>query len=297
MKHKQRTHGTFEQTLAPLLFLSPNLVIFVVFIIVPAVMGLRMSFYDMGFAGGSKFVGFANFAQLAADPMFWRTLVNTFIYVGVAVPLIVLIALALALPLSSDSKGMGFFRSLFYLPSTLSLIIVGIAWRWILGFDLGIANYLLKLVNLKPIPWLIDGAMAQTSLIFVTIWTRVGYFMMMLIGGLQAIPSTYYEAARMDGASSRTILKRITIPLLKPMLLVVTVLATVESFKAYDLIYVMTQGGPGSATKFLVQYIYQVAFEEDRLGYGSAISMVLLFIIGIFTVFQFSANREEYTNE
>ena len=251
----------------------------------------------MGFAGGSKFVGFANFAQLAADPMFWRTLVNTFIYVGVAVPLIVLIALALALPLSSDSKGMGFFRSLFYLPSTLSLIIVGIAWRWILGFDLGIANYLLKLVNLKPIPWLIDGAMAQTSLIFVTIWTRVGYFMMMLIGGLQAIPSTYYEAARMDGASNRTILKRITIPLLKPMLLVVTVLATVESFKAYDLIYVMTQGGPGSATKFLVQYIYQVAFEEDRLGYGSAISMVLLFIIGIFTVFQFSANREEYTNE
>jgi len=120
---------------------------------------------------------------------------------------------------------------------------------------------------------------------------------MMLGGGLQAIPSTYYEAARMDGASNRTILKRITIPLLKPMLLVVTVLATVESFKAHDLIYVMTQGGPGSATKFLVQYIYQVAFEEDRLGYGSAISMVLLFIIGIFTVFQFSANREEYTNE
>jgi alpha-1,4-digalacturonate transport system permease protein len=297
MKRKQRSHGTFDQTLAPLLFLAPNLVIFAVFIIVPALMGLRMSFFEQGFMGDPKFVGLGNFAKIAADPMFWQTLAGTFAYAAIVVPLIVLCALGLALLLSKEGRGMGFFRSVFYLPSTLSLIIVGIAWRWILGYDLGIANYVLKLLGAKAVPWLTDGAMANASLIFVTLWTRVGYFMMMLVGGLQAIPNTYYEAARIDGATERSILRRITVPLLRPMLLVVTVLATIESFKAYDLIYVMTQGGPGSSTKFLVQYIYQVAFEEDRVGYGSAISMVLLLIIGIFTVIQFASNREEYTNE
>lgn len=260
-------------------------------------MGLRMSFYDWSILGTSRFAGFKNFTRLAGDAMFWKTMVNTFVYVAAVVPLLSVSALALALLLAREGKAMGLFRAFFYLPTMLSLIIVGIAWRWILGYDLGIVNYLIRLAGGKAVPWLTTGTMANISLILVTVWTRVGYFMMMFIGGLQAIPSTFYEAAEIDGAGKWTKLRRITLPLLRPMILVVVVLSTIEAFKAYELIFVMTQGGPGSSTKFLVQYIYQVAFEEDRLGYGAAMSVVLLIVIGVFTALQFVAQRKEYSNE
>lgn len=297
MKSKQRSHGTFQQTLAPMLFLAPNLAIFLVFIVLPAMLGIRMSLFEWSILDGSKFVGLENFRTVLNDGMFWTTLRNTFIYVIAVVPLLTAFALALALLLAKEGKGMGFFRAIYYIPTMLSMIIVGIAWRWILGFDLGILNYALRLMGFAPIPWLTDGTMANVSLVFVTLWTRVGYFMMMFIGGLQAIPETYYEAARIDGADRRAIFRRITLPLLKPITLVVMILATIEAFKAYDLIYVMTQGGPGTSTKFLVQYIYQAAFQEDRLGYSAAMSVVLLAVIGVFTAFQFIAQKDEYTNE
>jgi alpha-1,4-digalacturonate transport system permease protein len=297
MKAKQRSHGTFEQTLVPLLFLAPNLLIFSIFIIVPAIMGLRMSFFDWSILEGSRFIGFQNFKNLSHDSMFWLTLKNTLVYVVAVVPLLTIFALALALPLSKEDKGMGIFRVIYYIPTMLSMIIVGISWRWLLGYDLGIINYVISLAGGKPVPWLTNGTMANISLIFVTVWTRVGYFMMMFVGGLQAIPATYYEAAKMDGAGKSTIFSRITLPLLSPTILVVVVLATIEAFKAYELIFVMTQGGPGTSTKFIVQYIYQVAFQEDKMGYGAAMSIILLVIIGIFTALQFSVQKEEYTNE
>lgn len=297
MKARQRSHGTFEQTLAPMLFLTPNLLIFGIFIILPAIIGLRMSFFDWSILEGSKYVGLKNFKDILADSMFWLTLKNTLIYVAAVVPLLTAFALMLALPLAGEEKGMGVFRAMYYVPTMLSMIIVGIAWRWLLGYDLGIINYGIRLSGGKAIPWLTDGTMANVSLIFVTVWTRIGYFMMMFIGGLQAIPKTYYEAAEVDGAGRFRKFRSITLPLLRPIILVVVVLATIEAFKAYELIFVMTQGGPGTSTKFLVQYIYQAAFQEDRMGYGAAMSVILLIIIGVFTALQFGAEREEYTNE
>jgi alpha-1,4-digalacturonate transport system permease protein len=297
MKPRKRSHGTFEQTLAPMLFLAPNLLIFGLFIILPAILGLRMSLFDWSILDGSTFVGLKNFRDILHDSMFWLTLKNTLIYVVAVVPLLGICALALALPLAGEGKGMGVFRAMYYVPTMLSMIIVGIAWRWLLGYDLGIINYVIRLAGGKPLFWLTDGTMANMSLIFVTVWTRVGYFMMMFVGGLQAIPKTYYEAAEIDGAGRATMLRRITLPLLKPIILVVVVLATIEAFKAYELIFVMTQGGPGTSTKFIVQYIYQAAFQEDRMGYGAAMSVILLAIIGVFTALQFAAQREEYTNE
>lgn len=280
-----------------MLFLAPNLLIFGIFIILPAIMGLRMSLFDWSILDGSKFVGFKNFRDILHDSMFWLTLKNTLVYVVAVVPLLGISALALALPLAGEGKGMGVFRVMYYVPTMLSMIIVGIAWRWLLGYDLGIINYVIRMSGGNAVPWLTDGTMANISLIFVTVWTRVGYFMMMFVGGLQAIPKTYYEAAEIDGAGRSTMLRRITLPLLKPTILVVVVLATIEAFKAYELIFVMTQGGPGTSTKFIVQYIYQAAFQEDRMGYGAAMSVILLIIIGVFTALQFAAQREEYTNE
>ena len=294
---RKRTRGTFEQTRAPLLFLAPNLVIFSVFIIFPAVLGLRMSLYDWELLGNKTFAGGKNFFLLLHDAMFWRTLANTFEYVAAAVPFIVVSALLLALLVAKKAAGIGVFRAFYYLPTMLSLIIVGIAWRWILGYDIGILNYALKPLFPDGVSWLTDGNLAMASLVFVTVWTRAGYFMMMFVGGLQAIPETFYEAARIDGAGGWKIFRSITLPLLRPIFLVVAVLATIESFKAYELIYVMTQGGPGSSTKLLVQYVYQVAFEEDRMGYASAMSAVLLAIIGFFTFLQFAIRRGDYENE
>lgn len=295
-KHTGRS-GSFDQTLAPLLFLTPNMLIFGLFIIYPALSGIRMAFYEWSILGDHHFIGLKNFFELFGNKMFWITFKNTLIYVGAVVPLLLVVALSLGLLTSKVLKGIGLFRACFYLPAMLSLIMVGIAWRWILGDEIGILNYLLKSAGIAPVSWLTSSAMAMLSLILVTVWQGAGFYMVIFLGGLQAIPQVFYEAAYIDGASSLQAFRHITLPLLKPTTLVVTVLATINSFKAFELIYVMTQGGPGYSTKFLVQNIYQIAFEEDRMGYAAATSIVLLLIIGLLTCVQFMASGKEYSNE
>jgi len=292
-----RLKGSFHQTTAPLLFLLPNLLIFGLFIILPAVGGLRLSFYEWGILGDRTFVGLRNFMTLLHDDMFWRTFGNTLRYVVLVVPLLTASALGMALLTADNLKGVSLFRGFYYLPTMLSLIIVGITWRWTLGDQLGILNYLLRSSGAHPVPWLTTPFTANASLVFISIWTFTGFYMVMFIGGLQAIPEELFSAASIDGASRGQIFRFIKLPLIRPTLLVVVVLATINSFKAFELIYTLTRGGPGSATKLLVQNIYQVAFEEDRLGYASAMAIMLMVAIGVLTIFQFRLNREEYTNE
>ncbi|MGE4585465.1 MAG: carbohydrate ABC transporter permease [Sphaerochaeta sp.] len=296
MKH--HTKGNFHQTAAPLLFLLPNILIFGTFIIIPAIQGLRMSLTEWGVFTPERFIGLANFKELAGDMVFWKTFSNTLVYSVFTVSLIMVYALVLALLLHKNTlKGEKFFRSLFYIPSLLSMITVGIAWRFILGDEMGIINYLLRASGLSPVGWLTDGKLAMVSLIGVSIWAQAGYYMVVLIAGLQAIPTELYEAATIDGAGSARTFTSITLPMLRSTLLVVLVLSTIASFKAYELIAVMTKGGPGYATKLIVQQVYQVAFLEDRMGYASAMSIVLMLIIALFTVVQFKLNGKEQDNE
>ncbi len=291
---KRHTKGNFHQTAAPLLFLLPNILIFGLFIIVPAIQGLRMSLTEWGVFTTPRFIGFANFVELAQDAVFWKTFSNTIVYSLFTVSLIMVYALALALLLYKNTiKGEKIFRSLFYIPSLLSMITVGIAWRFILGDEMGIINYLLRRFGGSGIPWLTDSNLAMISIIGVSIWAQAGYYMVILIAGLQAIPIELYEAATIDGASRTKTFTAITIPLLRSTLLVVMVLSTIASFKAYELISVMTKGGPGYATKLIVQQVYQVAFLEDRMGYASAMSIVLMLIISIFTLVQFKFSGRE----
>src|SRR6056297_2703357 len=222
---KIKTHGTFEQTLTPLLFLAPNMLIFTVFIILPAVFGLRMAFYEWSILGDAHFIGIDNFRMLLQDQMFWRTLSNTVVYVVSVVPLTIVASLGLSLIAARQIPGIGTFRAFYYLPTMLSYVIVGIAWRWILGDDLGIVNYLLTSAGAVKVHWLTKSSMAMASLVFVTVWNRTGYFMMMFIGGLTAIPDTYYEAAKIDGVSRFQMFRHITLPLLRPTVLVVGVLS------------------------------------------------------------------------
>ena len=289
-----RPKGNFHQTLAPALFLLPNVVIFILFIIVPLFQGLRMAFMDWGTFTTPKFVGLENFRRLFKDDVFLITVKNTVVYSFFTVILLVAASLILAMMLSSNRrKGEKAFRAVFYIPSLLSMIVVGIAWRFILGDELGIINYVARSLGGEPIHFLTDGKLAMASVIFVSVWASAGYYMVMFISGLQAIPGDVYEAARIDGSSSWNTFWRITLPLLKSTLLVVLVLATIASFKAYELITTMTRGGPGYATKFIVQQVYQVAFQEDRMGYASAMSIVLMFIIGAFTLIQFKIAGKE----
>jgi alpha-1,4-digalacturonate transport system permease protein len=295
---KRHTKGNFHQTAAPLLFLLPNILIFGTFIIIPAIQGLRMSFTEWGVFTTPVFIGFDNFIELAGDEVFWKTFSNTIVYSFFTVALIMVYALALALLLYKNTiKGEKLFRSLFYIPSLLSMITVGIAWRFILGDEMGIINYLLRAAGGNGVRWLTDSKLAMVSIILVSIWAQAGHYMVVLIAGLQAIPIELYEAAKIDGASAPKTFTSFTLPLLRSTLLVVLVLATIASFKAYELISVMTKGGPGYATKFIVQQVYQVAFLEDRMGYASAMSIVLMLIISLFTVLQFKLSGREASHE
>lgn len=283
-----RTKGNFHQTLAPMLFLAPNILIFLLFIIIPLFQGLRMAFMDWGIFTVPEFVGLKNFANLFKDEVFLITIKNTIVYSFFAVVLLTVVSLCLALMLSRNSmKGERVFRAVFYIPSLLSMIAVGIAWRFILGDEMGIVNYVLRSMGGSGVKWLTDGNLAMMCVILVSVWASSGYYMIMFISGLQAIPNELYEAATIDGSSPWNTFWRITLPLLRSTVLVVLVLATIASFKAYELIVTMTKGGPGYATKFIVQQVYQVAFQEDRMGYASAMSIVLMVIIGIFTLVQF----------
>jgi alpha-1,4-digalacturonate transport system permease protein len=296
---KKRTQkGNFHQILAPILFLLPNLLIFGLFIIIPAFQGLRLSFMKWGVFTPKQFVGLDNFKNLLSDEVFWITFKNTIVYSISTVICLLISSLVLALLLSRNKiKGEKAFRATFYIPALISLIAVGIAWRFILGDEMGIINYVLREMNFNPVSWLTNGTMAMLSVIIVTVWAQSGYYMIMFIAGLQAIPIELYEAAKIDGASAFASFKRITIPMLKSTILVVLVLATIQSFKAYELIVTMTKGGPGYATKFVVQQVYQVAFIEDRFGYASSMSMVLMVVIAIFTLIQFKATGKEESYE
>lgn len=295
---KIRSKGNFHQTRAPLLFLAPNIVIFVLFIIFPAIDGLRMSFMDWGVFTEPVFIGLRNFSELLRDDVFWITFRNTLVYSLFTVILLSGVALMLAMLLHKNVLwGEKVFRVIFYIPSLLSMITVGIAWRFILGEEMGIINYVLRVMGSPGVSWLTNGTLAMMSVIIVSVWAGAGYYMLIYIAGLQAIPVELYEAATIDGASPRQSFTRITFPLLRSTILVVLVLSTIAAFKAYELISVMTAGGPGYSTKFIVQQVYQVAFTEDRLGYASAMSIVLMLMIAAFTLVQFKLSGKEQNYE
>jgi alpha-1,4-digalacturonate transport system permease protein len=295
--YKKTGASSFHQVKAPLLFLAPNLLIFCIFIILPAVSGLRMSFFDWSILGDKVFAGLSNYRILIFDQMFWKSLLNTLRYVLLVVPLLTASALGIAMLVSDQSRGVGIFRGFYYLPTMLSFVIVGISWRWILGDEIGILNYFISKIGGEGIHWLTSPVMATASLIFITVWAQTGFYMVMFVGVLQAIPETLFDAASIDGANTWQVFTKIKFPMIRPTMLVVIVLATINAFKAFELIFVLTKGGPGTTTKFLVQSIYQVAFEEDRMGYASAMAVVLMIVIGLLTMIQFQMNKKEYSNE
>ena len=185
----------------------------------------------------------------------------------------------------------GIFRAVFYWPTLISFIIVGVTWKWMLGDSFGIVNYLLSNMGLEPVRWLTDGFYANVAVIAASIWSRAGFYMIMFIAGLQSIPISYYEASDIDGASAFQRFRWITFPLLKPTNFLVLILSMIDAFKAYPLVFSLTDGGPNKATTYLVQSIYEQGFNKNQFGYASAMSVCLFLILSILTFVQFKVNK------
>jgi len=291
----------------PWIFLSPNLVVFGVFTFLPIVIDVYYAF-----TGGAQllprdrpFVGLENFRELLDcqnyfDPtscrrdLFWYGVYNTAAFVLLQVSLMVLFSLVTALVLNRKILGRGFFRAVFFYPVLLSPVVVALIWKWILQRQ-GLLNAGLAGTGLTQVNWLLDAQWAFFWTVFVSIWAHMGFYTLILLAGLQAIPADIYEAAAMDSAGPWRTFRRITLPLLAPNLAVVLVLALIRAVQIFDEVYVLTGGGPGSATTFMVQYIYQTAFTQQVRQYGlaAAASLMLAGILFGLTLVQLRLTREK----
>lgn len=282
------------------IFVLPNLLIFGIFVLFP--MALNVYYSLTGgtalFPADRPFVGGENFNRLfdcgnLLDPnscredRFWRGIYNTMFYVVFQVGFMVLVALLTAVILNRSVRGRGFFRSVFFYPVLLSPVVVALIWKWILQRD-GLINAALVSLGLERIVFFLDANWAVFWVIAISTWAQMGFYMLILLAGLQSIPSELYEASSIDGAGRWQSFRNITLPLLMPTMLVVTVLAVIRAVQVFDQVWVLTGGGPGTATTYVVQYIYETAFADQisRFGLASAASVVLGVALLFFTLIQ-----------
>ncbi|KML37549.1 sugar ABC transporter permease [Cytobacillus firmus] len=275
----------WKQKLTPIGFMSPVLLIFSLFLFFPVLFAFFMSFHQWGMIGTPEFVGVENYVRLFKDPLFWISIKNTLIF-SLSVPLKVAIALFIAVLLNQKIRGLGFYRAAFFFPVVLSMVVVGLVWQWMFSPSYGFINYVLEKLGLPLQNMLIDSDQAMIVLIIVSIWKGLGSNLLLFLAGLQAIPSSVYEAAEIDGANSWQKFWHITVQLLKPTTLFVLIITLIGSFKIFDLAYVITGGGPGTSTMVLVHYIYQEAFQRFDMGYASAAAYVFFIILFILTLVQ-----------
>ncbi|MFD0681102.1 MULTISPECIES: carbohydrate ABC transporter permease [unclassified Paenibacillus] len=274
----------------PYLFVLPNLLIFTTFIVIPMITGFVYSFHEYDGLNPMEFVGLDNYKEIFTNGEFWTALGRTALYALIVVPLIYCLSLVVAMMLIQPLKMKGMFRSVFYWPTMISYIIVGLTWKWIFG-DFGVLNYFMTLLGFEPVHFLADSFFANASVVVATVWSRLGFYMVIFMAGLQAIPTDFYEAARLDGASKPRVFWSITLPLLKPTTVLVIMLSLIEALKAYPLLFALTGGGPGKGTTYIVQYIYEIGFAKQELGRASAMSVLLFILISLFTALQFRLSK------
>jgi multiple sugar transport system permease protein len=275
------------------LFLLPYLVIFSIFRFVPSVGGLVVSFFKWSLGGDPKFIGVDNYVNLAQDGAFYTSIKNTLAFFVLTGPVLVVASLLLAMLLNQKLAGRRVMRTMSIIPYVLIPSIVGIMWNWMFDNNFGLLNYYIKKLGGSPVFWLTDERFALIAVSIVVVWTYIGYDMVLFLAGLQGIPKETYEAAEVDGASTFQVFWHITLPLLKPVTLMVSTLTLVNVVQLFDQIYVMTNGGPGTSTLTMVQYMYTSAFTNYELGYGSAIEVVILVLLMVLiTVQNRIGNRE-----
>ncbi|WP_229596716.1 carbohydrate ABC transporter permease [Rossellomorea vietnamensis] len=271
--------------LTPFLFLIPGVIILGAFIFYPMLNAIWLSFTNYNIVTDAEFIGLENYKGLFADALFWKVLGQTLLYLVIVVPALVILPIFLAILVNQQVKGIGFFRSAYYVPVVTSMVVVGIAWKWVYA-DKGILNYILESLGLinEPVNWLTSTSTSIFAVMVVTVWKGLGYYMVIYLAGLQSISDDLYEAADIDGASKWKQIWHITIPLLMPSIMIVTIMSSISAMKVFEEIYVMTGGGPLNSSKTLVFYIYEEAFDKLQMGYASAAGVVLFIITLIFSV-------------
>lgn len=271
-----------QQNFAGVLFILPALLGTIVFIIIPIICSFGLSFAKWDLLNPIQYVGLENYKVVLTEPVFVKIIINTFVYAIATSIFGVIIPLILACIINTKIKGADFFKTAYFLPFVTPMIVIGIIWEWIFDPNIGCLNHFLHL----HINWLYDTNFAMPALIIVSVWKLIGYNMILFLTGLSTINQELLEASKIDGANAYNTFKNITIPLLSPTIFFVTIITAITSFQVFDLIYVMTQGGPLDSTNVLVYAIYKNAFEYFNVGKASALAYVLFGIIFILTLIQ-----------
>jgi multiple sugar transport system permease protein len=269
------------------ILLIPNFIVFLIFLLIPLAASFFFSFTEWDLMTPMKWVGFANYIELFKDETFLKSLWNTIYFTLGTVPTGVIISLFLAIALNQRIKGIKIFRATYFLPVIASFVAAALVWSWMYNPEFGLINYFLSVIGIKGPSWLNSLNWAMPSIILTTIWKGLGFNMLLFLAGLQGIPESYYEAADIDGANWFSKFLHITVPLLSHTTLFVIIISTINSFQGFDLVYMMTYGGPARSTSVLIFYLYQNAFRYFRMGYASAIAYVLFFLVLFFAIIQF----------
>ena len=277
---------------APLLFIIPAIVLFGLFFLWPGALGLYYSFTSYRGVGEPKFIGLENYVTLFSDDTFYKVLGRTVLYTVLAVPLHYVISLLVAVLLTSRSAaGKPVARLVFFFPWLISPIVTGVVWRWLFGENFGFVNYVLTSLGGPQLSWETNANLSLLVMLFAGSWASTAFNMLLFISALRNIPASYLEAASIDGATSWQRFRHIVLPLLAPTSFMVILLSTIGAMKEFAMIQALNGGGPGSSNLLMVQYIYQTGFQRARIGYASAVSMVLMVILMVIAVIQMRFER------
>jgi ABC-type sugar transport system permease subunit len=280
-------HGRRRRFQPAWLFMAPSLLILGVFVVFPIFRSLYFSFFDWTVGAATQpFVGFGNYVKLVHDAQFWNALLNTIEFTVVSVVLLVGLGFVAALLLQRDNLANRIVRSVFFFPTIVSLVTIGLVWKFLLDPDIGIVGGISELLGLPSVAWLQSESLALPTIMFVSIWKSIGFAMILLLAGLKGVPAERYEAAQLDGASRWQTVWSITLPSIRPTMLFTSMILTIQSFQVFDLVYVMTGGGPVFHTDTLVNLLYRDGFVNYETGYASAISWVLFVIIMLISLLQ-----------
>jgi multiple sugar transport system permease protein len=290
VKHKEPFWNNIK--VVPYLFILPNMLLFLCFMIIPILMTVYYSLVKWGGMGSPVFIGLDNYLYLLGDDVFRKSVWVTILFTAATVPILMILALMFALLLNQKIKFRSFFRSVLFIPSVISSVVVGMVFVWLFNDQLGLINYILNSFGINSIGWSTNPNMAMIMIIVGTLWSRIGYNMVIYLAALQGISPEYYEAATIDGANSWQKFRFITMPLLKPIHTFILITVVIHSFRSFDLIYVMTKGGPLNATTTLVMHVYDTAFKLNYFGRASASGVILFLILMAFTLFRIKSNKE-----
>jgi len=285
-------------TLTPYLFLAVPVLIYLIWVIGPMLYSFYLSFTSWDGFSPPQFVGLKNFLRLFRDRVFYTSLSNNLEWIILFMTVPIVLGLALAMILNGNIPGEKFFKSSFFLPMVLSLVVCGLVWSWLYNPAFGLINAVLRAVGLEELArgWLSDPKVVMESVIAVAIWRQVGYVMVLYLAGLQSVDPDLVDAAMVDGASALQRFFHVILPQLAPITVIVIVISIIDSLRAFDLVSVMTRGGPFNSSSVLANYMYIQAFNNYRMGYGAAIAVILFLISLVFILFYLTRIAKEETN-